>query len=412
MILGIEIENFDVFDKDKAGILIDDYFAAKAEKASGSDRKDGAARNALRGLNALIGRNSTGKTSFMGCLAFLKDTVNVGCAEASISYGRPGFANMTPDVSHPSVFRVFFKLEDDKMHKAKFIQYELAIITSKYKSPVIDSEKILLVTETDGINDVLTILDTTRGKGTIADPVDGIEQREIGIEDEHLTILSLHGKITGYNDFVLLYKEINNWFFCSFSSEEQSSYFYDGGAPGGHKHLNSTGSNVGNVLEYIKMNDEREYERVVAEIKDKIPSMKRNKNLPQALKESPNKLFLYLLLLRDPSPRSTIFIETPDKDLYHDMVDVLSDEMREYTINNHYCQIIFSTHNPYIIETMSPKEIWIFERTFEKDDGDVSIRCAGADPLVVEMFRQGIGMGAVWYGGHLDAKCDDSDAED
>ena len=100
MILGIEIENFDVFDKDKAGILIDDYVSA---------REGG---NALRGLNALIGRNSTGKTSFMGCMAFLKDTITQGCAVASIIYGRPGFANMTPDISNPSVFRIFFKLED------------------------------------------------------------------------------------------------------------------------------------------------------------------------------------------------------------------------------------------------------------------------------------------------------------
>ena len=205
----------------------------------------------------------------------------------------------------------------------------------------------------------------------------------------------------------MLYKEISQWFFCSFSSEEQSSYYYEGGAPGGHKHLNSTGSNVGNVLEYIKMENEEEYERIVNEIKEKIPTMKRKKNLPLALKESPDKLFLYLLLLRDSKPRSTIFIETPDKDLYHDMVDVLSDEMREYTMKNHYCQIMFSTHNPYIIETLSPKEIWIFERSFEKDDGDVSIRCAGEDPLVMEMFHQGVGMGAIWYGGHLDTRPED-----
>ena len=271
-------------------------------------------------------------------------------------------------------------------------------------SPVIDSEKIIVITDKDGKKEPLTILDTKQGEGTIINLEDGPEAENIGVEDEHLTALSLYGKITGYKDFVLLFKEIAQWFFCSFSSEEQSSYYYEGGAPGGHKHLNSTGSNVGNVLEYIKMENEEEYERIVNEIKEKIPAMKRKKNLPQALKESPDKLFLYLLLLRDSRPRSTIFIETPDKDLYHDMVDVLSDEMREYTMKNHYCQIIFSTHNPYIIETLSPKEIWIFERTFERDDCDVSIRCAGADPLIMEMFHQGIGMGALWYGGHLDAK--------
>ena len=79
------------------------------------------------------------------------------------------------------------------------------------------------------------------------------------------------------------------------------------------------------------------------------------------------------------------------------------DEMRAYTLRNGYCQIIFSTHNPYIIETLSPKEVWIFERSFEKDAGDVRIRCAGDDPLVCEMFRQGVGMGAIWYAGHLDS---------
>ena len=398
MILGIELLNFDVFDDDKAGILIDDYIASK---------ETGSTVNALRGLNAFIGRNNTGKTSFMGCMAFLKDTVTQGCAVASIIYGRPGFANMTPDITKPSVFKVFFKLEDKESGKAKLIQYELSIVTSKFKSPVISSEKVMLVVNDDGVIKPVTILDMKEGLGSIINFVDGDKKAEVGVEDEHLTALSLYGKITGYKDFVLLYKEISHWFFCSFSSEEQSSYYYEGGAPGGHKHLNSTGSNVGNVLEYIKMENEEKYERIVGEIKDKIPAMKHKKNLPQALKESPNKLFLYLLLLRDSKPRSTIFIETPDKDLYHDMVDVLSDEMREYTMKNHYCQIMFSTHNPYIIETLSPKEIWIFERTFKKDEGDVSIRCAGEDPLVMEMFHQGIGMGAIWYGGHLDAKSED-----
>ena len=400
MILGIEIDNFDVFDKDKAGILIDDFLA---------DKEGGSGLNALRGLNALIGRNSTGKTSFMGCMAFLKDTITQGCAVASITYGRPGFANMTIDITRPSEFKVFFKLEDVKTGKPKYIQYELSIVSNRFKSPVIDSEKVILVNYKEGTREALTILDVKQGNGKIINLEEGDKASDIGVEDEHLTALSLYGKITGYRDFVLLYKEISQWFFCSFSSEEQSSYYYEGGAPGGHKHLNSTGSNVVNVLEYIKMENEEEYERIVNEIKEKIPTMKRKKNLPLALKESPDKLFLYLLLLRDNHPRSTIFIETPDKDLYHDMVDVLSDEMREYTMHNHYCQIMFSTHNPYIIETLSPKEIWIFERTFEKDEGDITIRCAGADPLVMEMFHQGVGMGAIWYGGHLDSKTEDND---
>ena len=397
MILGVEIENFDVFDKDLAGILIDESVLIAKDK-------DQAVHNRLRNLDALVGRNSTGKTSFMGCLSFLQDVIIDGCAEASITKGRPGFANMSPDISKPSVFRVFFKIEDTDTHKPKYIQYEIGIAPSIYKSPYICFEKVLTtVVDGDEIK-IVTMLDINEGKGTIvySSPSEGLTG-EVIVDDEHLPALSLYGKLSRYTYFVELFKEIRGWFFCSFSSEEQSSYFHDGGAPGGHKHLNSMGSNVGNVLEYMKMKDEEGYERIVSEIKAKIPTMKHKKTLPEVLKESPDKLFLYLLLLRDGAPRSTIFIETPDKDLYHDMVDVLADEMRAYTLKNAYCQIIFSTHNPYIIETLSPKEVWIFERSFEKENGDVTIRCAGDDPLVNEMFKQGVGMGAIWYAGHLDS---------
>ncbi|MBE7070360.1 MAG: hypothetical protein E7386_07650 [Ruminococcaceae bacterium] len=400
MILGVEIENFDVFDKDLAGILIEESVVIARDKNQ-------AVHNRLRNLDALVGRNSTGKTSFMGCLSFLQDVITEGCAEASISKGRPGFANMSPDISKPSVFRVFFKIEDGETHKPKYIQYEIGIAPSIYKSPYICFEKVLTTIPDGDELKIVTMLDIKEGKGEIvySSPLEG-QTGEVIVDDEHLPALSLYGKLTRYSYFVELFREIKNWFFCSFSSEEQSSYFHDGGAPGGHKHLNSMGSNVGNVLEYMKMKDEAGYEKIITEIKSKIPTMKHKKNLPEVLKESPDKLFLYLLLLRDGTPRSTIFIETPDKDLYHDMVDVLADEMRSYTLKNSYCQIIFSTHNPYIIETLSPKEVWIFERTFEKDNGDVTIRCAGDDPLVTEMFRQGVGMGAIWYAGHLDSDQD------
>ena len=38
----------------------------------------------------------------------------------------------------------------------------------------------------------------------------------------------------------------------------------------------------------------------------------------------------------------------------------------------------------------------------DQDYHDVSIRSAGEDPVVVQMFKEGVGMGAIWYGGHLD----------
>ena len=237
------------------------------------------------------------------------------------------------------------------------------------------------------------------------------------VSDERVTALSLLGRLNGSDTPIKqIFDEINHWFFCAFSAEESSDYYSAGNAPGAHKHLNSEGSNVGNVLDYIKSLGDDIYEQLIDDINAKIPSLhKKKKNLPTNLQGSPEKLFKYLLLLRDPEPKTTIFIETPDRDLYHDMVDVLADEMRDFTLLNPYSQIIFSTHNPYIVETMSPKEIWVFSRDYdeetEEEAEDVKISCAGSDPVVTALFEQGVGMGAIWYGGHLDQGSSEYDEE-
>jgi hypothetical protein len=36
--------------------------------------------------------------------------------------------------------------------------------------------------------------------------------------------------------------------------------------------------------------------------------------------------------------------------------------MRDYTLRILACQIMFTTHNPYILESLRPEEVWVFER--------------------------------------------------
>lgn len=392
MLLGCEITNFDIFDDDRIGIL--------------EDGRDGDNPCRMRNMTALIGRNNTGKTCFMNAMEFIRDCVVTNVADAAIKDARPGFANLIQNREEPAVFKLFFKLRDKITFKSKYIRYELAIAGDPYGRPFVESEKAVRSEkdpEGEGYKQI-TILDVARGTGAISYPkAKPGDMGDIEVEDEHLTALSIYGKLSGYTDMCDLYREISGWFFCKFSSDlKDTDYLTGGKAPGGHKHLNSTGSNVRNVLEYLKAENEEIFQATVDSIKAKIPNMKKRKNLPSELADSPDRLFLYLLLLNDKCPRSTIFMETPDKDLYHDMVDVLADEMRDYALKNKYSQIVFSTHNPYIMEDLSPSEVWVFTRSFDMDEGDVTIKCAGADPLVDELFRQGVGMGAIWYGGHLD----------
>ncbi len=397
MILGVNIRNFDVFEDDAIGLLIED-----SAQYIGTAAADRGIR--LRNLNALIGRNNTGKSAFIRALSFVKRCILTDVGKASTSDNRPGFMNLLLDKSKPAEFRIFFRIKDKETRKSDFIQYELKISATSTGSPSIDDEKVLMSVRTeDGTTEIREIFQNSDDARLVS--------------DERVTALSLLGRLNGSDAPIKqVFDEINGWFFCAFSAEESSDYFTVGNAPGGHKHLNSEGSNMGNVLDYLKAQDSDKYEKLIDEINSKIPTLhKKKKNLPQNLQGSPEKLFKYLLLLRDPEPKSTIFIETPDRDLYHDMVDVLADDMREFTLQHPYSQIIFSTHNPYIVESMSPKEIWVFSRNFDEETDeekdDVKIRCAGDDPVVMALFKQGVGMGAIWYGGHLDQGSSEYDEE-
>lgn len=404
MLIGAGVSNFDVFDDDKCGLLMEDYV-----KAGVGNKPIG---NPLLNLNAFIGRNRTGKTSYMSALKFFKAMVLKDVASASTSDDRPGFSNMMIDPNKPSVFKMYFNIKPEPELKTCFIEYDVEVNINIHGSPYISAEKAMLCCKRDEFV-VIDLLDLKDGEGRIMTSMkDGQPQYETtSITDPHTCAVKLYGGIGSYKHIHALYREISRWFFCSFSSDDRSDYFEAGNAPGGHRHLNSTGSNVHNVLTYMRTEDERRYHMVVNEINDRIPLMKHKPRLPASLEDSPDKLFLYLLLLRDSDPHSTIFIETPDKDLYHDMVDVLAEEMRDFTISHPYNQIIFTTHNPYIIENMAPREIWVFRRSFDEDFGDVQIICAAADPVVDAMFKQGIGMGAIWYGGHLDEENPEEDEE-
>ena len=394
MILGVQITNYDVFENECLGIMIEDSALKAGEDAKKAIR--------LRSINALIGRNNTGKTSLLMALSYVKRALNVGVAQAATLDGRPGYSNLVMDKSKPVVFKIFFRIRDNVTLKSKYIQYELVLDANEYGSPVVKEEKVRLSRRKGDelvIEDILCLND---GEGFVLDK--NGQRQEAGIGDSHLTALSVYGKIKTYDSLYELHKEIDGWFFCKFSTENVKTYYMEGNAPGGHKHLSSSGANVNNVLEYMEKQDAAYYEKVITEITQKIPQMKKKKNLPITLESSPDRLFLYLLLLRDKDPHTTIFMETPDRDLYHDMVEVLADEMRDFAFDHPYNQIIFTTHNPYIVENMSPAEIWVFKREYgEEEDTNVSITCAGSDPVVAALFKEGVGMGAIWYGGHLDS---------
>jgi len=402
MLLGIRIRNYSIFSDNKAGILPEDI------EHDGMDPSTIMSAGLLpafsfANLTAFIGRNATGKSSFFDALSFLCDSTTMGCPQASIQKGRSGYKKLLHELDRLMSFECLFLLADTNGNHSSdgiYVHYNVIFDCDAHGRPFYARERMERIRKTaSGEHEHQVILDLRDGVGTV---YTGGQSIPGGVTDKRVSALRSYGALVSCPELSALYREISHWFFCCFSCDTAKKSNGNTVAPGGHKHLNTTGSNLENVLQYYLAEDKDRYNEMIRHIGDKIPAIRKTaSSLPASFRKSPDKLFLYLLLLMDPMPRPLICVETPDMGLYHDMVDVLASEFRDYSMRYPFSQIMFTTHNPYILESLAPQEVWVFKR-HDEEENKVGIECAGAVPIVSEMYRQGVGMGAIWYAGHFD----------
>lgn len=396
MLLGIRIQNFGLFKDDCIGALLSDIRKAP-EQSSLAVSAGMDVPHPLNGIEALIGRNHSGKSMFFSFLSFVQGSVIKGPAAASTEAGRNGFSNIVGDKEQPFIATLCFKFYDPQVKDTTYCEYRLVIGANMHGKPHFEEEVVTLWRE--GMDEPKEILSFQKGIGFVL--LKG-EKMDGEMNDPQTSALHAYGAMKQFYFTSCTYKEILRWFFVSFR-KDQTTQIPEDMAPGGHKHLNGAGSNARNVLSYLKQEKPGQYKMIVSRLLEAIPGL-RDKDEQAVLKHfnKPDMLSLFLLLLSDPDPRPLILIESPDEGLYHDMLDILANEMREYSLTHPGCQIIFTTHNPYILENLSPSEIWVFSRGEKTWEESIEIKCAGSIPIVNEMYEQGVGMGAIWYAGHFD----------
>ncbi len=114
------------------------------------------------------------------------------------------------------------------------------------------------------------------------------------------------------------------------------------------------------------------------------------------------KLFAYLLLLEDPDPPPFICIEKPENGLYHQMLALLAREFRQHARGKRGDpQIVVTTHQPYFVDALSPKEVWFLEKDH---DGFSKVIRASELPIVNGLVEEGLPLGSLWYSEYLDGR--------
>lgn len=398
----------------------------------------------LTPMTAVIGKNGVGKSSLFDAFGFLADCLKSGVEEACDARGRGGFERIFAQGRQGAIeFEIYYK-EDGN---ARPITYELAIDLDDSGRPFVLKERLRQRRKGQSRGWPFSFLMLNNGKGlawkgdregrqideekesfdlfgfmeTIKTGEAGEESKEtelVELDDKRKLGIATLGALKQHPRISALRRFIEGWYLSYFTPDAARSL----PLAGPQKHLNIHGDNLGNVVQFMEREHPKRFQTTLNRIAGKIPGIDRidtertndgrlllrfndkgfqDPFYAQQMSDGTLKVFAYLLL-EDPSPPPFLCIEEPENGLYHKLLETLASEFREHaTGRKGGSQVFITTHQPYFVDALEPKEVWILEK---RPDGFSTIRRASDDPLVNNMVAEGLPLGGLWYSDYLDAR--------
>jgi len=372
----------------------------------------------LTPMTAVIGKNGVGKSTIFGALGFLSDCLKYGVEEACDLQGRGGFKRIKSHGQKGNIeFNIFYKDSDNIL-----IGYYLNIALDSSKRPYVEAE-LLNHKEKYPIfggmlsDNIISLLLVADGKAHVM--IDDSEFETIELEDNRklaiatLGSLKQHPRISAFRSF------LEGWYLSYFTPDAARSL----PLAGPQRHLNFHGDNLGNVVQFMEREHPERFQSILKRIAGKIPGIDKIDTLKspdgrlllrfndkgfkdpfyaQQMSDGTLKVFAYLMLLEDPTPPPFICIEEPENGLYHKLLETLVQEFREHATGlDGGSQIFITTHQPYLVDALSPEEVWILEKG---EDGFATIQRASSIPIVKNMAAEGLPLGGLWYSDYMDAR--------
>jgi len=87
--------------------------------------------------------------------------------------------------------------------------------------------------------------------------------------------------------------------------------------------------------------------------------------------------------------------------MYSHLTEILVSEFRNTSAKNKNSQFFITTHQPYLIDALSPEETWVLEKNH---NGFSKIQRASDNKIVKSMVEEGLPLGSLWYSDYLDAR--------
>ena len=399
----------------------------------------------LTPMSVVIGKNGVGKSSLFDAFGFLADCLKLGVEEACDARGRGGFRRIrSQNTDAPIEFEVYYR----ETPGARPITYELAIANDSGR-PYVSRERLRQRRKGNSHGRPFSFLMMHDGRGLawkgeaqgrrfdeahesvseLESLIDQLKRGVPGVESAETEIVELqdkrklgiatlgalkqHPRISSFRQFV------EGWYLSYFTPDAARSL----PMAGPQKHLNVHGDNLGNVVQFMEQREPERFRDILSRIADRIPGIDQidTERSPdgrlllrfndkgfsdpfyaQQMSDGTLKVFAYLIMLADPQPPPFICIEEPENGLYHKLLEVLADELREHAkAGKNAPQIFVTTHQPYFVDALQPDETWILEK---QPDGFATIFRASDDDVVQAMVQEGLPLGGLWYSDYLDRK--------
>ena len=397
---------------------------------------------ALTPMTAVIGKNGVGKSALFDAFGLLADALKFNnVEEACDARGRGGFEKMrTQGATDPIEFDVYYREHGN----ARPITYQVAIAVDEFGRPYVLRERLrqrrkgqtrgqpfsfLMLNDGSGVAwkgdqaghqineepedlDLFDLFESIKAEESSETEIIELDDpRKLGIAT--IGALKQHPRISAFRRF------IEGWYLSYFTPDAARSL----PLAGPQEHLNIHGDNLGNVVQFMAREHKQRFHVILKKIADKIPGIDQidtektsdgrlllrfndkgfqDPFYAQQMSDGTLKVFAYLLMLEDPTPPPFICIEEPENGLYHKLLETLATEFREHaTGHKGGSQVFITTHQPYFVNALEPKEVWILEKG---DDGFSKIRRASEDPLVNDLVEEGLPLGGLWYSDYLDPR--------
>lgn len=362
---------------------------------------------AVTPLTVLLGPNGSGKSTVFDVFAFLSECFESGLRRAWDKRGRAKELK-TRGSERPVTIEIKYR----EKPRTPLITYHLAVDEPAGR-PVVIHE--WLSWKRGRYGRPFRFLDYGEGYGQAAsgEAPDADDRRvDIPLKSPDLLAVNALGQFQDHPRVAALREFIIGWHVSYLSADSTR------GQPevGPQEHLNKTGANLANVIQYLSEQHPERLEQIFEVLSKRVPRVERvlaeampdgrlllqikdapfdNPVLARFASDGTLKMLAYLVLLHDPEPPPFIGIEEPENFLHPRLLPELAEECRATCERT---QLLVTTHSPFFLDTLRPEEV----RVLWRDDAGLTQAQGAADlPGVQAFMDEGALLGHLWMEGQF-----------